>query len=102
MPVTTATIRRDNQLLGLWVAQGTHTEPPTPDGLHGKRRCVVIRANAHPSFVSTDVINPIRIGSAEFLVDEVVNFDFYRFAAGQPRLARVLIRANEFLLFGID
>ena len=102
MPVTASSIGRDDQLFGLRVALTAHTEPPTPNGLHSKRRCVVVCTNAHPGLVSADVINPIRIGSAEFLVDEVVNFDFYRLPAGQPLLACVLVRADEFLLLGVD
>jgi hypothetical protein len=43
----------------------------------------MVSANADPSFISTDVIDTIRIGPLEFPVDEVVNLDFDRSAGGR-------------------
>src|SRR5450755_2481474 len=98
MPIAAAAVGGNEQLLGFGIALAAHAEPPAPDGLHGECRSVMLRTHPHPSFVGTDVIDPVGIGSPEFWVHEVVNLDLDRLAAGLPRLSAVLVRAHPFLL----
>src|SRR5450830_734018 len=98
MPIAATTIGSDDQLCCLWVALLTHAEPPPPDGLHGKCRGVMVGAHTHPGFICTNIVNPVRIGAPEFLVDEVVNLDLDRLTAGQPLLPCVFVGTHQLLL----
>src|SRR5659263_627761 len=101
MPIAATTVGGDDQLFGLWIALTPHAEPPTPDSLHGECRGVMICANAHPSLVSPDVINPVRISPSELLVNEVMNLDFYSRSTASPLLPGVLVCSDQFLLLRV-
>ena len=82
MSVTATTIGSYDQLFRLRVALKPHAEPPTPNGLHGEGRGVMVGTNADPGLIGSDVIDTLRIGAPELLVDEIVNLDFDGLAAG--------------------
>ena len=58
----------------------------------------MVRTHAHPGSIRTNVINPIRIGPPEFLVDEVVHLDLDGLTTGQPLLTGILEGSHQFLL----
>src|SRR5680860_259715 len=55
----------------------------------------------HPPGVGGQVIDPIRVGLAEFGVDEVVDLHPYRLPGRTPLDALVLVRPDQFLLLRI-
>src|SRR5450759_2209659 len=57
--VTTAGIRRDEQLPGFGIRLTAHRFPPTPNGLGGKCCCIMIHAHANPSRVLRHIVNAI-------------------------------------------
>ena len=101
MPVAAPTIGSNDKFFCLPIALLAHAEPPTPDGLHSKCRCVMVSVHAPPGLVSANVINPIRIGTSEFLVDEAVDLDLDWLAARQPLLTRILAGTRQFLLLRV-
>ena len=84
------------------VAAMTHFAPPATNTLHGKFGGVMIAADTDPAFVALEIVDPIRDGFAEFLVDEIIDFDFLGLAFGAPLLAAVFIPSHEFFLLRID
>src|SRR5258708_6544305 len=85
-----------------WVAATTHFAPPATNTLHGKFGGVMIAADTDPAFVAPEIVDPIRDGFAQFLVDEIIDFDFLGLPFGAPPLAAVFIHSHEFLLLRID
>ena len=75
MSIAAAPIGGDEQLPGVGIALAAHAKPPAPDRVHGERRRVMVRADAHPGFVGADVIYPVGIGAPEVGVHEVVHLD---------------------------
>src|ERR1022692_4518485 len=73
--VAAAGIGGNQQAFGLRIATSAHPAPPAADALDRKGRRLVIHSHAHPSNVSSQIIDPIWshfpfIGLADF---EVVN-----------------------------
>src|SRR5450759_2341918 len=101
MPIAATAIGRNGQLLGLRVALFAHAQPPASNGLHGKCRGVMVSAHTYPSLISSNVVNPIRIGATEFLVNEIVNLYLVRLTAGEPLLPGILKGADQFLFLRI-
>jgi hypothetical protein len=88
--IAAATVCCDHQLLGLWVGKPAYRLPPPPNGLHGKSRRIVVGADADPACIRTQVIDTVWIGPPQFLIDEVINVDFFRLTLCSPGLPRVL------------
>lgn len=82
MPITAASIGGDGRLLGLWIARSAHAQPPTPDDLHSKCRCVMVSTHTYPSLIGTNVVHPIWIGAPKFLVNEVVDLHLIGLTCG--------------------
>ena len=62
----------------------------------------MIDADADATGVRADVVNSVRNGFAEFLVDEVVHVDLVGTALGPIVAAAVLVGADQFLLLRVD
>ena len=100
--VASSAIGGDHQPRGLRVASAADLGPPAADRLHGKRRGVVVHADADPSGVGREVVDAIRHRSAQLLDQEVMHADLLRLAPGTPCLAGVLEVAHKLLLLGVD
>src|SRR5690349_13879593 len=57
--VATSGVGRDEELLCLGIDLLPHVTPPSPDRLDRKLSGVVIHAYTHPTFVSTEIVDPI-------------------------------------------
>src|SRR5205814_323168 len=57
--VTPAGIRGDQQRLGVTVHGPSHDTPPTPDRLDREARRVVIDADAHPAFITLQIVDAV-------------------------------------------
>jgi hypothetical protein len=73
-------IAGDHQATGGRLGLASHCRAPTANGIDGEWGGVVINADADATGVRADVVNSVRNGLAEFLVDEVVHVDL----SGQP------------------
>jgi len=78
-----------------------HGKPPASDRRHREACGVVIGADADPRIVVRYIVDAIRIGPSQFLVDEVMHFDLLGIPLRPPVAAAVLVLANQFLLFCI-
>ena len=78
-----------------------HPVPPSADRLHGECSRVMVHAHADPTGVVGDIVNAIRIRSAQFRDDEVVYphlFGITRWTQFPPVVFEV---SHQFLLFGV-
>src|ERR1700747_3249519 len=64
------------------IALPSHRIAPAANGVDGELSGVVIDADADAAGVRADVVNSVRNGFAEFLVDEVVHVDLVGTALG--------------------
>jgi len=92
----------DQQPPGGGVALLAHGSPPSADRADGEACGVVIGADADPTDIVGDVVDPVRHGAAQPGIDEVVNLDRFGPAGGTPGPAIVLEIAHQFLLLRID
>src|SRR5229473_2785639 len=58
--VAAARIGCNQQAFGLRIAATPHPAPPAANALDRKGRCVVVHSHAHPSDVSSQVVDPVR------------------------------------------
>ena len=75
--------------------------PPSANGCDRKRSRVVIGADIDKARVAPNVINAVRIGTGNVGSRKVMTLNLYRLPGGKPLLARVVVVADEFFLFGI-
>ena len=61
-----------------------HLLPPPLDGGNGERRRVVIDAEIHPARIQREIVDPVRNDLPQFLVREIVDVHFRRFAFRVP------------------
>ncbi len=99
--VAPAAVRSDEQLPRFGKAAAAHPLPPTANGVHGKGRRVVVDANAHPTLVVENVVDPVGNGLAQKGVAEVMHADLFRLALRTPIPASILEIPDQFLLFRI-
>ena len=62
----------------------------------------MVRADADPSDIGMDIVDPIRDGAAQLGIDEIVNIDELGLALGVPFAAVVLEIPHEFLALSVD
>ncbi len=106
VPVAAATVCGDQQLLGIGVRSAAHVQPPCTDGLNGKRRRVVVNANAYPAVVPRQIVDAVwdRLAAelAHVVVPKIVYLDSLRLTSWPPLASRVLEFSDEFLLLRVD
>src|SRR5450759_2031389 len=73
--VGSAAVGADQQPGGVRVQGRSDLLPPAGDGVHRERGGVVIGADRHPAGVGGDVVDAIRVGLAQVVVEEVVDLD---------------------------
>src|SRR6266571_7523107 len=100
--VAAATVRRDQQALGLRVPATAQTLPPGPNRFHGELGRVAAQSDTHPRFVMGQIIDSVRNGLSFSGIRKVVNIDFAGFALGSVLRARILQISQGFLLLRID
>ena len=100
--IGTAAIRGNHQPGGRRISLATHRLVPAADGVDRELGGIVIDADTDAARIRRDVVDTIGNGFAEFLVDEVMHIDLVRAAFRSVVAARVLVRADQFLLLGID
>jgi len=99
--ITAAAIGRDEQTPRVTLETPAFRPPPAPDGSHGERTGVVIGADVHKPSVATEIVNPIGVGPRNGRLGKIMSIDLHRGPRFMPRLAFVLVVAEEFLLLGI-
>lgn len=99
--IAAAAVGCNQQVVSLGIAQTTHLAPPTADSFGGEAGRVVVYADADPPLVARNVVDAIRNGLAQLLVQKVVNPDFLWFALGLPFAAAVFEIAYQFLFLGV-
>ena len=97
--VAATAVRRDEQASSLRVSQAAHLAPPAANALHRKLRRVMGQADAHPPFVTADIVHPVGTHFAELLVREIVHVYGLRLALLLPLPAPILIVFHQFFLF---
>lgn len=97
--VGAARVRGDQQPPRVRIVAAPLAVPPAADGLHGEGGGVVVRADADPSGVRCQIVDPVRDGLAQLRVREVVRPYLDRFALTVPLGAGVLVVADDFLFF---
>ena len=100
--VTAAAVGRDQKPGGPGMTFPSHGSPPAPDRMDREAGGVVIGADAHPTDIVGDVVDPIGHGAAQLGINEVVNVDQFGPALRVPVPAIVLEIAHQFLLFRIN
>ncbi len=76
--------------------------PPPADRVDGKARRVVVGADADPSGIVGDVVDPVRHGTLQFGIDKVMNVDGLGRAFRPPFPPVVLEITHQFLLFRVN
>jgi hypothetical protein len=94
-------IRCDQQPVGLWIVGAAAGLPPAADRGDCERGGVVVAPDVDPAGVRGHVVDAVRDRLAGLPVEEVVRVDPDRFTLRAPLPAVVLVRADQFLLFGI-
>ena len=84
------------------MALAAHTKPPAADAFDGEGGGVVIEADADPSLIGGDIVNPVRNRLAVGCDPEVVHAHFFGLALGSQLPAGVPEVANQLLFLGID
>ena len=80
--VAAAAIGGDQQSGCLGIARPPDGLPPLADAVHRKGGRVVVNADAHPSGIGGEIVDPVRYRAAELLDQEVMDPDFFRVALG--------------------
>src|SRR6266511_314414 len=93
-------IRCDQQPVGLWIVGAAAGLPPAADRGDCERGGVVVAPDVDPAGVRGHVVDAVRDRLAGLPVEEVVRVDLDRFTLRAPLPAVVLVRADQFLLFG--
>jgi hypothetical protein len=92
----------DQQASSIGMQQFSSVVPPGSDGVDRERGGVVVGAHRHPSGVGAHVVHPIRVGLAQFPVDEVVDLDLFRLAFSDATPGRRSCRPLPTPSFCID
>src|SRR5258708_27311049 len=100
--IAAAAISRDEEPRGLRVLRAAHFAPPATDTLHGKFGGVMIAADTHPTLVAPKVVNAIRDGFTQLLIDEIIDFDFFGLPFGTPFPATIFVSSHELLFLRVD
>src|SRR3954453_8036864 len=82
--VAPAAIRRDRQILSLWVAQVADLLPPSADRVDRKSGRIMVHPNTDPSGVRRQVVDTVRHRAAQLLDEKVMHPDFLGAALGTP------------------
>lgn len=82
--VAATAVGGDEQRRGVRMDVATHASPPATDGRGGEGCRVMGDADTHPPGVAGQVVDSVRNGLAQLLIDEVVNTDFFWPACGPP------------------
>src|SRR4029077_4859992 len=80
----------------------SHRLVPAANGIDSKLGGVVIDADTHTADIRCNVVDTVGNAFAKFLVDEVMHIDLVGTALRSIVAACVLVRADQFLLLGID
>jgi len=91
VPVRAASVGGDQQPGGAGVDGVAGGSPPRADGVDREGGGVVVGADADPSGVRGQFVDPVGVGLAQFLVDEVVDFDWLRRPGRAPLGPVVLV-----------
>lgn len=100
--VAAAAVGGDEQPPGAGMTLAAHAMPPAADAFDGEGGSVVIEADAGPSFVGGDIVDPVRNRLAVGWDHEVVHAHFIGLALGSQLTADVPEVANQLLFLGID
>ena len=82
--VAAAAVGSDQEFGGIWMGLLPHVLPPAFDAGHREFCRIVIDAHAYPALVASDVVDPVRNGFAELLVDEIMDANTLGFAERIP------------------
>ena len=99
--VGTAGIGGDQELGGVGEPRLSHGVPPAPDGFDREGRRVGRVADRDPALVMSQVVDPVRDGPAQFLVDEVMGLGAGRLACGVEFASAVGELAHQLFLLGV-
>ena len=91
----------DQQGLRLRIGWASHGSPPPSNALDSKGRRVVVDANAHPTLIACQVIDPIGNGLSLPSNHEVVHQNSPGMSLASPFPACILEIPNQFLLLGV-
>ena len=100
-PIAAPTVRRDQQPVHFGIGLFAHSLPPSADAFDGERGGVVIGADIDPPLVSGQIIDPVRIGPAQFRDQKIMDAHFFGLPFGLPFTPAVLEISNQFLLFRV-
>src|SRR5882724_8588996 len=100
--VTPATIGADEQRAHAWIQRLAQMHPPAPNAFDGETGGVVITAHIHPSHMLAQIIHPRGNGFALLLIGKIMHVDGLWVARFAPGLPSIVIRPDQFLLFGLD
>ena len=101
--VAAAAVGGDQQPPGGGVALPAHGSPPSADRADGEACGVVIGADADPTDIVGDVVDPVRHGAAQPGIDEVVNLDRFGHAGGrQSRPLFLKLPTNSFFFVSTE
>src|SRR5512143_2632797 len=84
------------------MALAAHATPPAADAFDGEGGGIVFEADADPSLVGGDIVDPVRNRLAVGRDHEVVRAHFFGLAFAPQLTAGVPEVANQLLLLGID
>jgi len=75
--------------------------PPGPDTIGSKLRGVVVDSHADPTTVVRQIVDPIRNGLAQLLVQKIVHPSLLRFPLRLPFPSGIFKVAHQFLFLGV-
>ena len=100
VPIGSAAVGLDQQMLLVWIKRLSHRQPPSPNGSHSKLWGVVRSADRDKALIVPDVVNAVGNGFSVSQTGKVVHIHLS--SPLTPCLTRVLKIANHLCFLGID
>ena len=99
MPIASAPVSQNQDMLGLWISAAALAVPPVLDPIDGETCGIRRRPHRHGAAIPVHVVNGVRRSPAWRIADKVIGIDRLGFLT--PGDAGVFEVANQFLLLGI-